>query len=240
MGTDYYNLPYINFKFKMTTIERIILPTYNAYFDKNKSIHPKKVGVDEQKEDEKKVNAQPRRPLRSATHIDPFISDLANRIDAKIIADNDDDSDNNDDDSDNNDSAADNDDTEDLSAVTDMPQQKPLDEEKFWRIIGTLGWRNADEQKFTSRDIKRNLSAEDLFYLKSHIGTLASHVEASVRPLGWFSNSTEQEIKNFTYHVVALGHQQYLVTSFDPGFTQFIWDAHPKIYQDLYDMLNAV
>ena len=69
---------------------------------------------------------------------------------------------------------------------------------------------------------------------------MASHVEESTRSLGWYTNADNNTIKNFTYHVVALGHQHYLSSSFDPTFIQFIWDAHPKIYQDLYDIIRII
>ena len=126
-------------------------------------------------------------------------------------------------------------DTEETKTVS-----TPFNEEKFWRIIESLGWRNIDERKFTASDIKITLDGEKINYIKDHIPTVAEHVESAIRPLGWFNNANDNEIKNFTYHVVALGHQQYLATIFDPEFTQFIWDTQPKIYQDLYDMLTSI
>lgn len=117
---------------------------------------------------------------------------------------------------------------------------EPFNEEKFWRIIDTLSWKNSDEKKMTKNDIKRELSSEEIEYLKKYMPDMATHVEESTRPLGWYSSVDENTVKNYTYHVVALGYQYYLSSSIDPTFIQYIWDSNPKIYQDLYSMLISI
>lgn len=117
---------------------------------------------------------------------------------------------------------------------------EPFNEEKFWRIIDTLSWKNSDEKKMTKNDIKRELSSEEIEYLKKYIPDMAIHVEESTRPLGWFTSVDVNTVKNYTYHIVALGYQYYLSSSIDPTFIQYIWDSNPKIYQDLYSMLISI
>jgi hypothetical protein len=119
-------------------------------------------------------------------------------------------------------------------------KDEPFNQEKFWRIIEVLSWKNSDEQKMSKNEIKRVLSVEEITYLKNHINEIASHVEEATRPLGWYTNTDDITIKNFTYHIVALGYQYYLSALSDPTFIQFIWDAHPKIYQNLYDMIVII
>jgi hypothetical protein len=117
----------------------------------------------------------------------------------------------------------------------------PADEDKFWRIIATLAWANASDQKMGVRDIKRNITSDDITYIRNHIEYYASHVEDEISKLGWFASSTKTEIKNFTCHIVGLGEQYYLSAIVDPtGFVQFVWDTSPREYQDLYDFLHQI
>lgn len=118
---------------------------------------------------------------------------------------------------------------------------RPDDEEKFWRIISTLAWSNSSENRMGLNDIRTNLDANEIKYIKDHIAYYASHVEDETSKLGWFTNSNIYEKKNFTYHVVALGYQYYLSAITDPtGFVQFIWDSNPQEYQNLYEFLHQI
>ncbi len=117
----------------------------------------------------------------------------------------------------------------------------PVDEDGFWNAIALLNWCNASDKKNNIRDITSVLSSDQIKYIKDHIGYYASHIEDVASKYGWFVKATSDEIKNFTYHVIALGHQHYIGGLIDPsGFIQHIWSSKPKEYQNLYDMLKSL
>ena len=113
-------------------------------------------------------------------------------------------------------------------------------DEKFWNIITKLAWCNCDEKKMDITNVNTSLLRVEIIYLKTHIQTLAQHIEDSVRTLDIFTNSNNDQIKNFTYHIIGLGSNYYFETISDPRFVLFIWCNEPPLYQNLYSILNSI
>ena len=200
----------------MSTFERIILKNFHAYIEKN--------SLNETTQPEEKTEKKHKEPTE---HKNPEVEDSEDYPEE----DHEEDHEEKLDESDNGD---------DHDEKNDEKSSAPPDEDKFWRIIATLAWNNASDQKMSVRDIKRNLTALDIKYIKNHMDYYAEHVRDEISKQGWFVNSTPAEIKNFTWHVVGLGHMHYLSALIDPtGFIQFIWDSQPTEYQNLYDMLMS-
>lgn len=114
------------------------------------------------------------------------------------------------------------------------------DDENFWRIIGLLAWRNKSDGEAKIHHIQRNLKPNEIKFLKENIGRYANDVVDNLKKYGWLSKANDNEVKNFSYHIVGLGQQMYFSTIKEPEFVQFIWDSNPPEYQKLYDMLESL